>query len=99
MLNKFQGILRTITSRSYLLNPIDNNSNILDITHIKVDRKMDNSNSKVMSLKKAISNNVQDGEELILMKATNRLINRQRYPKLPEKGVAFLNELRSKFFS
>ena len=33
------------------------------------------------------------------LKATRRFINRKRYPKLPEKGVAFLNELRSKFFS
>ena len=33
------------------------------------------------------------------LKATRRFINRKRYPKFPEKGVAFLNELRSKFFS
>jgi len=32
-------------------------------------------------------------------RAARRFINRKRYPKLPEKGVAFLNELRSKFFS
>ena len=33
------------------------------------------------------------------LKASSRFINRIRYPKLPEKGVAFLTELRSKFFS
>jgi len=33
------------------------------------------------------------------LKATRRFINRKRYPKFPEKGIAFLNELRSKFFS
>ena len=33
------------------------------------------------------------------LKATRRFINRKRYPKFPEKWVAFLNELRSKFFS
>ena len=32
-------------------------------------------------------------------RAARRLINKKRYPKLPEKGVAFLNELRAKFFS
>jgi len=32
-------------------------------------------------------------------KAARRLINKKRYPSFPEKGIAFLNELRSKFFS
>ena len=32
-------------------------------------------------------------------RAARRFINRKRYPKLPEKGNAFLKELRSKFFS
>ncbi len=31
--------------------------------------------------------------------ATDRLLNAIRYPKLPKKGVDFLNEIRSKFFS
>ena len=31
--------------------------------------------------------------------ATDRLLNAIRYPKLPKKGLDFLNELRSKFFS
>ena len=42
------------------------NSTILGNTHIKVDRKMVNSNNKVMSLRKAISDNVKDGDELVL---------------------------------
>jgi glutaconate CoA-transferase subunit B len=33
------------------------------------------------------------------LRATNRFVNRIRYPKLPEKGVNFLNELRKTFFS
>jgi len=32
-------------------------------------------------------------------RAARRLINKKRYPNFPEKGIAFLNELRSKFFS
>ena len=34
--------------------------------HNNVDRKMANSKNKVMSLKEAVSNNVKDGDELIL---------------------------------
>jgi len=32
-------------------------------------------------------------------RVARRLINKKRYPSLPEKGVAFLNELRSRFIS
>ena len=32
-------------------------------------------------------------------RAARRLINKKRYPSLPEKGVAFLNDLRSNFLS
>jgi len=32
-------------------------------------------------------------------RAARRLINKKRYPKIPEKGIAFLNKLRSEFFS
>ncbi|MHA2391727.1 MAG: CoA-transferase subunit beta [Promethearchaeota archaeon] len=32
-------------------------------------------------------------------RAARRLINKNRYPKIPEKGIAFLNELREEFFS
>jgi glutaconate CoA-transferase subunit B len=32
-------------------------------------------------------------------RVTRRLINRKKFPSLPEKGVAFHNELRTKFFS
>jgi glutaconate CoA-transferase subunit B len=31
--------------------------------------------------------------------AARRLINRKRYPSLPEKGIAFLDKLRKEFFS
>ena len=39
---------------------------ILDNINFKVEKMMVNSNNKVMSLKDAISNNVKDGDELIL---------------------------------
>jgi len=32
-------------------------------------------------------------------RAARRFINKKRYPTIPEKGVAFLNDLRKKFFS
>jgi len=42
------------------------NLTILVGIHNKVDRKMVDSKNKVMSLKEAVSNNVKDGDELIL---------------------------------